>query len=180
MYRHVIKKCCNDANNKQRNAESNIRLYMANKKFWDDYSDSVIDAANRDILLFRMAIKQQIDNAKCEHSKLISHCETARCLLDMAVFQFDYCVEEAKKRYGRDFSQIFIEYRVGDVLSSWTRLCKLLYGNTHLEVDLNSERAQQAFDIICRKFSDGEYISACLSEAQKEHPEFANSIIQRG
>lgn len=94
LNQQLIKKFCNKANDKQRQKWAEIKRFMVNKKFFDDYSDNIIDAAKKDILLFRLAIKQKLDDARCPHAEMISHAESARCLLDMAVYQWDVCIEE--------------------------------------------------------------------------------------
>ncbi len=177
LNQQLIKKFCNKANDKQRQKWAEIKRFMVNKKFFDDYSDNIIDAAKKDILLFRLAIKQKLDDARCPHAEMISHAESARCLLDMAVYQWDVCIEESRKRFGRDYGPSFSEYRVGDVLHWWTKFCNLLYGDSDVSVDLNSERASKAFDIICKKFADGKYVSECLDVAMAEQPDFCNQIV---
>ena len=177
LNQQLIKKFCNKANDKQRQKLAEIKRFMVNKKFFDDYSDNIIDAAKKDILLFRLAIKQKLDDARCPHAEMISHAESARCLLDMAVYQWDVCIEESRKRFGRDYGPSFSEYRVGDVLHWWTKFCNLLYGDSDVSVDLNSERASKAFDIICKKFADGKYVSECLDVAMAEQPDFCNQIV---
>lgn len=85
LLRGKVKYCCNNAFREAKMKEQLIKQNMVNKQFWLDYSDKVIDEAESDITLFRISIKQTLDNAKLENSELISYIETSNVLLNVTV-----------------------------------------------------------------------------------------------
>ena len=179
LYQKKVKSYCHQANDKAAHAEVNIKKAMINQKFWEDFKDHIIDAANTDISKFRIAVKQIMDAARYPHSEMVSHAETARCLLEMCVSQFELCIEEARAKFAQDYSIYFSEYKVNDVLFHWTKMCQLLYGGYEDDVNLNSPQATQAFDILCRKFADGAYMWDCFNEAEKQNPEFVKFLLNK-
>lgn len=100
LYRQTVKQNFNDAIKSMSLQESEIKYLMVNKKFWEEYSDPIIDLANTDITRFRIAIKQTLDDANYRDSELISHIETARVMMDMSIKQWDVIVEEARLNTG--------------------------------------------------------------------------------
>lgn len=174
LYSKEVKRECNKALEQAAIREEWIKKNMANKQFWLDYSDYIIDLASQDITMFRIAIKQALDDGKHKKSTLLSYVETARVLLEMSTQQFDLVMEDALTRYGRDYRKDFAEYRVTNVLFSWTRMCNYLYKGS--DVNLNTERTSKAFEALCSKFGAGAYIEPCIAKARESNPDFANQV----
>jgi hypothetical protein len=170
------KQFCNRAFKEAKLREIFIKENMVSKQFWLDYSDRVIDEAQNDITFFRIAVKQTLDNAKIKDSVLISYIETARTMLDMAVEQYKSIMEQAKKKYGRDYSKEFASYRLDSVFYWWNQMCGILYKG--YSADLNNEYTTGMFDRMCKKFAEGEYIQACLQEAYNNNPDFVDNSIK--
>lgn len=170
-----VKRFCNNAFREARIRTSTIKDNMVNKQFWLDYSDRVIDEADNDITMFRIAIKQTLDNANAKDSEIISHAETTRTMLDLAVGQFDEIMKLSKERYGRDYSSVFSEYRLNAVLYWWTQMCDILCKG--IKADMNNKNTTGLFDKMCDKFGSGAYIQACLQEAYKNNPDFIENSI---
>lgn len=177
MFRREVKYECRLALKLAQIKENTIRSNMKSREFWEDYSDHVIDVAEKDVTIFRIALKNELDKAVPEYSNLFSYVECARVLLDMTVKHFDVIMSDGRKKFGRDFSKDFAEYRPEDVLFHWDKLCKYLYKG--IQLDLNTDATIAAFDVVCAKFSEGSYIHECLAEAKKNHAEFANVVIVR-
>lgn len=175
LFRHTIKQNCNNAMKALKIRETEIKSLMINKKFWDEYSDPIIDLANDDIEKFRKAIKQTLDDANYKDSEIISYVETARVLMDMSIKQWDTIIDEARRKYGRDYSQDFSEYRVTNVYNWWSIVCDELYKG--VSIDLNNETIDSVFNEMCEKFAEGKYVEDCLKEAQKTNPDFINAIV---
>lgn len=175
LYRQTVKHNFNDAIKSMSLQESEIKYLMVNKKFWEEYSDPIIDLANTDITRFRIAIKQTLDDANYRDSELISHMETARVMMDMSIKQWDVIVEEARAKYGRDYSNEFMEYRLTKAYASWSKMCDVLYKG--VSIDLNNDMIDGLFQEMCRKFAEGAYVDQCLKEAQKTNPDYENIIV---
>ena len=166
LYRHMVKKYCNMACRQAVNIESTIRNMVNDKNFWLEYSDRVIDEAERDITLFRVAIKQVLDKAKVEDSDIISRAECARVLLDVAVKQFEGTLADAREKFGMDYRKYFVEYDATGVLAAWQNMCDCLYRDSNgTDVDLNTDGVISAFDSLSTKFANGVYIDSCLDNA---------------
>lgn len=176
LYRFKVKHFCNLAVKSATLMENEIKNSMKSQSFWLDYSDKVIDEAEQDILLFRLSVKQELDNAKIKDSYLLSFVECARVMLDMSVKLFDGVMEASREKFGREYKKYFTEFRCGDVFGFWEKMCELLYkGKT---VDLNTNNIKGLFDKMCDKFAGGEYIHACLEEAQRNNPEFEENDVR--
>lgn len=149
---------------------------MQNRKFYDDYSEQVIETARNDIEKFRLALKTVMDKAGIQESLMYSHVETARALLNMCVLQFRDTTDVALKRYGRDYANNFREFDASHLFVSWSLLCDILYQNE--SVDLNTPETTALWNILCRKFGSGVYVKECMKVACDENPEYNyNEII---
>lgn len=175
LYRMEIKRFCNMAVKQAGIRECEIKKNMSHKAFWSDYSDKVIDEAETDITLFRIAIKQELDKCNIQNSDIISHVECARTLLEMSIVQFDAMIESAQHKCGRNYRNDFAEFRVSDVFASRSRMCDILYQG--YSIDLNTENVIAMFDGMSKKFAEGEYIHACMEEAIRNNPDFIESQI---
>lgn len=176
LYRNTVKQNANEALKASRIRERWILDNMVNKQFWEDYSGAVIDLANTDITRFKLAIKQTLDDARYMESNIISQIETARVLMDMSVKQWESVVEDAKNRYGRDFSKEFSEYNIKSVFLLWEKVCIILY-KSGTSIDFNNPRVEGMFQEMCNKFAEGKYIDECLEAAKVNNPEFHNAIV---
>ena len=169
------KYCCNNAFKEARQTEYKIKENMCDKQFWLDYSDTVIDEAATDITLFRLSIKQTLDSGKISDSILLSYVETTRVMLFMSIEQYKSIMEQAKEKYGKDYSKVFMEYRLDKALYWWEQMCDILYkGN---KFDLNNKNTDGMFDRRCKKFAEGEYIQACLAKASENNPGFTENKV---
>lgn len=175
LYRQTVKQNSNAALKAMTLQEAEIKSLMIDKKFWEEYSDPIVDLANADITNFRSAIYDTLEESGCKNSELISHIETARVLMDMSIKQWDTVIEEAHTKYGRDYSKEFDEYRLTKVFFLWDKVCEELY--TGVSVDLNNARIDGLFKEMCDKFAEGRYVEDCLKEAQKTNPDFANAVV---
>lgn len=177
VFRHEVKRLCKRAIRLSELRSAAIRSNMKDGVFWDDYSDAVIDAAKSDVTLFRLAIKQVLDDACCDQALLYAYVECARVLLDMSVKYYDAIMEEARKKHGRDYGSDFAEYRVGGIQKVWEDMCDRLFVG---KANLNTPSVDAAFKVMCRKFAEGDYIAYCMGEAHKNNPDFVeNEILVR-
>lgn len=176
MFRQKVKQMANKAVREADRKVTELLGVMHNRVFYDDYSESVIEAAGHDISMFRLSLKSVMDRAGIADSLLYAHVETARALLNMCVIQFRDTVDLAWKRYGRDYSPNFREFDVSHLFEAWSSLCDLLYRNE--AADLNTKETIALWNILCRKFGNGEYVKECMRVACDNHPEYDyNEII---
>ena len=177
VFRNEVKKFANEAEARARRRRMRMLDIICNRQFFDTYSDKVIDLAEKDILLFRIGIKQTMDDAGYKDSELISYIETARVMLTAAAMHFSEIMTEARERFGSyNYEEAFGEFNPQDVKKSWDRVCCALYGTVE-DIDLNTPRNDQAFHVLCDKFAQAEYVNACLKEAHEEQPEYVESLL---
>ncbi len=176
LYRHRIKRDANHAMRMMRQRECAIRIGMRDKGFWDDYSDTVIDAANDDVTLFRIAVKGVLDKAGYAESNLMSYMETARVLLEMSVQHFECVMQDSKAQFGRDYTPDFSDYHVSEIRTAWEKVTDMVYtGDT---IDLNTPQTKGMFDRMAKKFGEGEYIDECVKVAMDNNPGFKENEIK--
>lgn len=176
IFNGKVKQVCNNAFREARRTEFQIKENMRHEKFWEDYSDTVIDEAASDMTLFRISIKQTLDNAGVRDSEMISYVETTRVMLELAVGEYDTIMVQAKDKFGRNYAKEFSEYRMGKAFYWWQKMCEILYKGE--KANLNNDNTQVMFDRMCRKFAEGEYIQACLEEANRNNPDFLENEIE--
>lgn len=176
IMRGKVKYCCNNAFREAKRTETAIRMNMRSRKFWADYSDAVIDEALNDITLFRIAVKQTLDDQDVKESEFFAYVETARVMLNMAVESFRCFMEQAKAHFGKNYTDMFSEYNVNGIFYWWGQMCDILYkGQT---ASINNDKTHGMFDRLCKKFAEGEYINACLEQAQASNPDFTDSKVE--
>lgn len=177
VYRHGLKQSANDAIRRADLCKERMYSEMSSRKFFDVFSDRVIDEAEPDVAVFRLSLKQTLDANRYPDSCLVSNVETARALLDMAHGHFANTVRYARENYAPyNYAVAFSSFDCADVLTSWNKVCRVLY-NSESNINLNTEQSLAAFDIIERKLVDGVYLKPCMKEALKAFPEFKNDIL---
>ena len=195
LYKKQVKKLANDALRHAELKRGQMLAHMESRKFYEAYSDKVIDLAEDDITKFRISIKQTLDDVRYQNAELISYIETARALLDAATIQFREVIRTAKEDYGEYTCDIvlmpnvnprfankftweynFSEFNIISVLKSWENVCDILYGHSD-DINLNTPRSTKLFDMLCTKFAEGDYVHACMDEAHELCPDFLENHI---
>ena len=178
LFHHRVKQLANETMQKATNLRTSILSVMKKGDFFDTYSDRVIDLAENDITMFRISIKQTLDDNGVRDADLVSYLETARTMLEMAVAHFDSVMTQATKDYGVNYRKAFCEFNATDVYERWQKVCEMLYQHYDCgcDIDLNTERTTQLFNKMGNMFADGEYVGECLRDAMEEHPDFMNEI----
>lgn len=176
LYRRELKSRANDAIRRAGHCRERMISAMSSRAFFDTFSDKVIDLSENDITVFRLSIKQTLDDHSYPDSELIAYAETARVMLDMARAHFNGVVSKAKEHAEYNYAAAFSEFNCADVLQAWVRVCEELY-IANGTIDLNTERNLAAYAIIERKLVDGVYVGGCMKEAVTVFPEFANDVI---
>lgn len=175
LFRHKVKHLANETMQVATNLRSSMLGVMEHRDFFDTYSDRVIDLAENDITLFRISIKQTLDDHKYKNAELISYIETSRTILEVANEHFKSIMKTAREDYGVNYAKAFCEFNPQEVLNRWQKVCDLLYGATK-DIDLNTERNLGLFEKMATRFADGDYVQQCLQDAMEEYPDFVNDI----
>lgn len=175
LWKREVKQYSRAAAKAARDRESAIRIGMKDSHFWDDYSDRVIDEAERDVRVFRNVLCVILSDSNVPDAELYAAIECARVLVEMCVHQYEEIMNRAKEKFNYDFTERFSSFYIRDVLYKWDKMCSILYRG--YEADLNRPDAMAAFDSMCVKFTEGLYVQSCLDEAERLHPEFTNEII---
>lgn len=192
FYRGKVKYQANLAEQEARMQRERIMSLMTSRRFFDAYSDRVIDLAEKDITLFRISIKQTLDDENCPNSELFSYVETSRALLEAAVRHFNSEVDLTADEYSEElpctprylrrvvlekrWRKAFYEFDCTMLYRKWNKCCELLYA-TVPDIDLNTPRSTQLFDSLLGHFAEGDYISECLHEAHAAEPDFRMNVI---
>lgn len=146
-----------------------LRQSAGDGKLYESYSGSVIDVARHDINLFRIAIKQVLDNHNIPLSDILAEVECARCLCEMSVIALQDTIRIAEHRYLKDFGKYFQEFDIKRIRDIWTLVSNEVYKG--YVIDLNTPTVKALFDSMLVKFSEGKYINECLEQAYDENPD---------
>ncbi len=192
FYHGKVKHQANLAEQEARMQSSRIMSLMTSRRFFDAYSDRVIDLAENDITLFRISLKQTLDDENFPNSELFSYLETSRALLEAAVHHFNSVLETALDDYSDElpytprylrrivlekrWRKAFYEFDCTMLYRKWNKCCELLY-DTAPNIDLNTQHSTQLFDNLLGHFADGDYVRECLNEAHAAEPNFLMNMI---
>lgn len=146
-----------------------LRQSAGDGKLYESYSSAVIDVARHDINMFRIAIKQVLDNHNIPYSDILAEVECARCLLEMSVIALQDTIRIAEHRYLKNYSKYFQEFDVKRIRDIWNLVTHEMYKG--YSVDLNTPTVKALFDSMLVQFSEGKYINECLEQAYEENPE---------
>lgn len=178
LYRREVKRLANIATDKAKCRRGQMLSTMRSRKFFDAYSDKVIDLAENDVTLFRISVKQTLDDHNVEDSDLYAYIETARTILDMAKEHFVAVCQHTREEYAPyDYASAFSEFNCSDVLAAWQKVCDILYARES-NIDLNTEKSIALFHNLANKFADGDYVDECMKEAHEACPEFVENSIK--
>ena len=168
-FRQRIKQLANEIDKCAIIQRTNIMSEMKNKKFFFDYSDRVIDAADEHISLFKESLRKHLNEGGCKDSELIAECEVTRLLFFIAVDHYDLTMEYGKNNFKCTMVHDFGEFNLIQIKQKFEKLCDYLYA-TQSFVELNTEENERLYKIMCKGFLRGEYVSECLKTAKQENP----------
>lgn len=162
-----------------------MRSVMVSPKFYDAYTDAVIDASDEDVEKFRRTIIRSLKKAGIENEEALSTIETARVVLHIAKHLYEEAIAKIRKDAGvvrtpdgrivaRNYDEMFSNMRPHRLVMAAENLANNLYEG--MACDLNTKESKRIWRAMARRFEDGVYIKACLKEAFKECPEFKNEI----
>lgn len=176
-FRHKVKQLANLADMKSEAVKTNILSVMQHKKFFDVYSDHVIDLAKEDISQFRDGIKNTLAKHGIKDADMLAQCETTRVLLKIATEHFKSVLEQTKAKFKCRIPYDFSEFNCESVFVTWDAMCEILYEG-HNTVNLNVESCNDAFKKVVNKLINGIYIKECFELAEKECPDFTENDIK--
>lgn len=176
IYKREVKKMVGDIMREMSRINQEVKKPMIHKGFFFEYSDTVIDVCSDDIAAFRISIEETLKDNNFKYAELFSYIEVARVMCEMSVKHFDTIIRDSIDKGSRNYTNEFSEFRIGGLLSKWERLCSRLYEGCN--IDLNTEKSKEAFDILSDSFGSGKYVEPCLKVASEKYPEFKNTEIK--
>lgn len=177
IYKQQVKFYVNQAEKSASLQKATIMCAMRHRKFYDDYSDKVIDLAEKDIDNFRNSIIDLLKKNNHKDCELIAQCEVTRVLLVLAKQHYDTTLQATKEKFQCRLADTFQEFNCISVLGSWNKVCSILFKNRP-STDLNTDEIKKQFDILAKGFSDGAYVDECKKEAMALNPDFKENDIK--
>lgn len=176
MFRQEMKRYVNNTLREADKKRMQINNVMSSKGFFETYSDEVIDLANNDVRSFQRALRNVLVKHHIADADLLSQVETARCLIEVCVLDFEQVSKDAMRRFGVNRSEVFEEFNMSKVYYWYEKATELIYtgrGN----VTLITPTTSRLWNKFHKKIAEGAYITGCLNAAKAEHPDFMNSVI---
>lgn len=177
IYKQQVKFLANQAEKSASLQKATIMCAMRHRKFYDDYSDKVIDLAENDIDNFRNSIIDLLKKNNHTDCELIAQCEVARVLLVLAKQHYDTTLQATKDKFKCRMPDTFPEFNCISVLGSWNKLCGILFKNRP-STDLNTNEIKHQFDVLAKGFSNGAYVDECKKEAMMLNPDFKENDVE--
>lgn len=174
LFRHEVKKLANFALDTAKMQRNTINMLIKDKRFFDGFTDRVIDLCENDVTMLRISIKQTLDDAKYKDSEIISYIETARAILSVTskyfngliAFAYDEDYREKENPIILNWKGIFHEYNPNPTYNTWEKMCELLYGNKW-SIDLNTERSRKILEKIESSLVECEHLDDCIEYAKE-------------
>ena len=180
-FKHELKHSVNNALSEADRKRAEMMQIMKSGGFFESYSDTVIDLAEKDINAFRRSLERVMEKNGVERAKLYAQVETTRCLLESCVMDFKSLGEQCKEKFGYNVSSFFEEFNVSKVAYWFSRAVDKLYKDVDEskgEIKLKTSATSRIWNRIHKKIAEGEYIGGCFAAAQKEHPEFMENEVK--
>ena len=163
LYKQKTKQLCNETFRRQERYEAIHNSNFGDRlKLWLDYLDGTEDEYRKHIFNIYMAVKMALDKHKQTNTELKAKLECGRICGELAVGQFDALMDDMKRKFGVDYTPLFVAGRYTDPLYSWKQVCDLYVktDNPADYIDLNSDdNLRLAADILARKLSDPELLN---------------------
>lgn len=180
-YRHELKRFVNNAIREADLKRAQINSIMASKGFFESYADRVIDLASKDVGSFRNSLQRVLEKENVAQPFFYAQIETTRCLLHSCVLDFKSIAEDARKKFGTDRSDVFLDFNISSVCHWFNKVTGILYKEVtgkYGDIRLTTPATSRMWNRIHKKIADGEYITECMRAAHDEHPEFMSNKIK--
>lgn len=163
LYKQKTKQLCNETFRRQEHYEAIHNSNFGDRlKLWLDYLDGTEDEYRKHIFNIYMAVKMALDKHKQTNTELKAKLECGRICGELAVGQFDALMTDLKKKFGVDYTPLFVAGRYTDPLYSWKQVCDLYVKTDDPAdyIDLNSDtNLRLAADVLARKLNDPELLN---------------------
>lgn len=112
-------------------------------------------------------------NAKAGHLDCLTAMHYISVMLQIAVVTYKQCCKDLVERTGKDCSDLFQVYNLGEILEKWDGmvekadrlLCPWKKGRKEEEVNLSNIRVLKAIDAIRKKYSDIETLRTAMRKS---------------
>lgn len=163
LYKQKTKQLCNETFRRQEHYESIHNSNFGDRlKLWLDYLDGTEDEYRKHIFNIYMAVKMALDKHKQTNTELKAKLECGRICGELAVGQFDALMDDMKRKFGVDYTPLFVAGRYTDPLYSWEQVCDLYVKTDDPAdyIDLNSDdNLRLAADVLAHKLNDCELLN---------------------
>lgn len=177
LYKQKTKQLCNETFRRQEHYEAIHNSNFGDRlKLWLDYLDGTEDEYRKHIFNIYMAVKMALDKHKQTNTELKAKLECGRICGELAVGQFDALMTDLKKKFGVDYTQLFVAGRYTDPLYSWKQVCNLYVKTDDPAdyIDLNGDaNLRLAADVLARKLSDSDLLNRIGKHALEQNLETA-------
>ena len=177
LYKYRTKQLCNETLRRQEAYESIHNSNFGDRlKLWLDYLDGTEDEYRKHIFNIYMAVKMALDKHKQTNTELKAKLECGRICGELAVGQFDALMTDLKKKFGVDYTPLFVAGRYTDPLYSWKQVCNLYVKTDDPAdyIDLNGDaNLRLAADVLARKLSDSDLLNRIGKHALEQNLETA-------
>lgn len=183
LYKQKTKQLCNETFRHQEAYEAiHNRNFGDRLELWLDYLDGTEDEYRKHIFNVYIAVKQVLDKHKQKNTELKAKLECGRICGELAVDQFDALMQNMKKKFGVDYTTLFVIARYSNPLYSWIQVCDLYVKNDDPAdyIDLNSDtNLRLAVDVLHRKMGDTELINRIGKRAIEMNMEIAKQYVSK-
>ena len=177
LYKQKTKQLCNETFRRQEAYEAIHNSNFGDRlKLWLDYLDGTEDEYRKHIFNIYMAVKMALDKHKQTNTELKAKLECGRICGELAVGQFDALMTDLKKKFGVDYTPLFVAGRYTDPLYSWKQVCNLYVKTDDPAdyIDLNGDaNLRLAADVLARKLSDSDLLNRIGKHALEQNLETA-------
>ena len=183
LYKQRTKQLCNETLRRQEAYEAIHNSNFGDRlKLWLDYLDGTEDEYRKHIFNIYMALKMAFDKHKQKNADLKARLECGRIYAELAVGQFDALMADMKRKFGVDYSLLFIRGRYTDPLHSWKQVCNLYVKTDEPEdyINLNDDaNLRLAVDVLARKLSDADLLNRIGKHAIEQNMETAKKYASQ-
>ena len=178
LYRQKTKQLCNMTVRYQEEYEAAHNSNFGDRLImWLDYLNSTEEEYRRYIFLVYNAVKMILGKHHQQNADMKARLECALICAQLAVGKFDELMSAMKKKFGVDYTPIFIRGRYTKPLYTWNQLCSLYVKTDDPDdfIDLNQDaNLCAAVDLLARKLSDEDTLNRVGKHALDLNPEMAH------
>lgn len=149
-------------------------LQNSDKEFLENYSGNFCEETQGLVDYLRNCIYQELKAAGVKEAHLYAYVNTAFVMLEYCVKSYDRLMNELREKFGRDFHQLYIDFRPSSAFRKWDEMFTAIFRKDSQEYDVDlsdNEKCRNAFLLIDSKLLDYDTIIKNIVKAYNELPE---------